>query len=498
LFLGHQGLGVAVALRTLILVPIALDYIGAELYGSWIAVMGAVSLLPLADLGINSVLVQRAAHHYGAGDSRALARDAWTGLTMVTLLAFLGGLVCYVAAPHVIPLMNIPQKHWESLTSAFRIAAVDVTLGVAVNGVGAVMIGLQRPTAHIVSLIVGQCVTVALTLRFLREGFGVVALPMGAVSASLAVLVWNAAALTQIMRRVNLGVRVRFDRSSLAGLLAVSWPMIISRLARLITVRSFGLTALFAVPAPTVAALDVTRRASNAFLDLSARLPMSVTSGLAHLDGEGKRHAFHEYARLTLKLALAMGTAGLTAVAAFNEWFVRLWTSPEFFAGNTVNLLTAWAGVFQLIEVAAASLLIAAGRFRQTALAYTLEAFLNVTLTVCLGAWRGPEGVAAAWFFSSLAALAVMLSGAQSVLGRNVTQIAAAALRSPLLYAGFIAVLAWTWAARNLEPTTWTALVTWCAVCVASTFLASALSDRPTRRFAFSLARRFLDSGGKM
>src|SRR5664279_362221 len=62
------------ALATLLALPLAVRYLGAERFGVWATITSTVVFLNLLDLGIASTLTNQVAHAYAVGDREYASR----------------------------------------------------------------------------------------------------------------------------------------------------------------------------------------------------------------------------------------------------------------------------------------------------------------------------------------------------------------------------------------------------------------------------------------
>ncbi len=131
----------------LILIPITLDYLGAETYGIWMAVTAVTSMFLWADLGLGNTLMTRLTPLVVAGrwgDARILISSAYRILGAVALAAS----PLLLAAYELVPwgrLLNAPDAN-----NAARIASVCLfafVLNIPLSLVHRVLFALQRVSA---------------------------------------------------------------------------------------------------------------------------------------------------------------------------------------------------------------------------------------------------------------------------------------------------------------------------------------------------------------
>ncbi|MDQ6988073.1 MAG: hypothetical protein Q9M25_09745, partial [Mariprofundaceae bacterium] len=66
---GYANTGISI-LHGFLLIPLYLYYLGANLYGFWLASGGMLGMLALANFGVSSMLIQRVAQAYGKNNNQ--------------------------------------------------------------------------------------------------------------------------------------------------------------------------------------------------------------------------------------------------------------------------------------------------------------------------------------------------------------------------------------------------------------------------------------------
>src|SRR5665811_302111 len=88
------------SLLTLVSLPLAVRYLGAERFGVWAKITSTVALLNLLDLGIASTLTNHVARAYALGDEPYAARCTTNALALTAAIAGVGGLAFAAVWPH--------------------------------------------------------------------------------------------------------------------------------------------------------------------------------------------------------------------------------------------------------------------------------------------------------------------------------------------------------------------------------------------------------------
>src|SRR5271157_3387537 len=183
-FVGLQGIATLNIIRNFLLVPIYLRHFGADLYGAWVAVLGMAALVQLADLGVPRMLIQRTAALHGVSDHLGLGRTAASGLVSLALvtLALLG--LLFPLAGWMTSVFGLTGPRAVLITEASRLVLLDGVLMLFVYGEAGVLLGLQKPSQAMLSLILGQLVGIVATLVLLGQGISLPALPLGMLTGT--------------------------------------------------------------------------------------------------------------------------------------------------------------------------------------------------------------------------------------------------------------------------------------------------------------------------
>lgn len=378
------------------LVPLYLSYLGADNYGSWLAVGSTVTLLKIGDLGLMSLASQRAAAYDGAGDFASLARFLAIMLLFSLGVAALIGLAGLGLASWLPRWIGVQEVFLPEFTAAIKISALDTMLTVLVGASGSLLFGLQKPGAHVLGMISGTLLSIAGTIFFLSHGWGIPALAAGSILLPLVALPVNLWGLIRVLRH------------------RISWAML--RLDAVLT-RDFFRAALFLGPAKTaetlipqadniimiklLGALDVTtlvltRKVADLFVQIIARFSASFLSGLAHLVGSREEEKYRRTVFALFALAAYSGALGFGGVLLFNRDFMTLWLGPTFFGGQLVTGLLCIYGFLKVLRFTFYHAVLARNQIRVTGVASLAEAFIQLVMGLVLAGLWGIKGIVAA------------------------------------------------------------------------------------------------------
>ena len=128
-------------------VPLTISYLGSARFGVWMTLASLISFLGFLDFGIGSSLLNEVAH-YSAHENRKRLKQVIThGLSLLTLIGFILGLVLYISARYL-PLQALFDSNANidrlELRNAAQALALMIGLSLPLVGVQRVFWGLQR------------------------------------------------------------------------------------------------------------------------------------------------------------------------------------------------------------------------------------------------------------------------------------------------------------------------------------------------------------------
>ena len=393
---------------TLLSLPLAVRYLGAERYGIWATVTTTAVWINLLDIGIANTLTNQISRAYALGDKDHAARYLTSALALSSGMAALGG---FAAA------WLIPRVDWARLLNASaKVGAAEVTHTVAV----AVALMLLALPCNLSSKVLAGYQE--LHLSNYAAGAGAVAswcgLALGVVlHVSMPVLFVMSAGCLPLANLVTLLAVVAFqkpwllphpslvERGALQELLSSGSSFFLIQVAAVVVFSSDNLIVSHYLGAFEVTPYSVTWRV----VGFVALVPSLVFPALWPAYAEA--YAKHDYAWIRRTFAMTMtGTVALNALCVsglllFGRGLIRLWAGAAA-VPNWPLLLTMclWALISGFMTVESC-LLAALNRTRAQALLSIVAAGLNVALSVIWVHRIGSLGVIAGTIVSYLVVL---------------------------------------------------------------------------------------------
>lgn len=381
-----------VLIRNLGLVPLYFHHIGNTEFGAWLATGGVMANLTVIDLGLIGVLVQQAAAAYGNRDRRRLERTLGTGFCVALILSCVIGAVGVAIAPWVVVPLKLDAGMAQRVVDSFRLVALATAFQLVVFATGGVLEALQRPLIPGILKVVGEAVSLGMTTWWVVHGWGLYGIAWGLVLRAAVMIGGNLIAYFWICWHVIL-IRLRVDWSLAITLGRLSVYQFGTQLASRFRMN-FDPYIVGWILGPEVAGFyTVTLRAHETVRMLVAQFASAMIPSLAHLFGEGHLDRLRQVVALAFKFqALTIGI-GMAGVIAFNEDFMRLWTGPERFAGQSVTVIAAVWMMAYLVGSVAYDTLFCMGRFQPLCRLAWAETILRIPLMIVLLMYVGMWGV---------------------------------------------------------------------------------------------------------
>jgi O-antigen/teichoic acid export membrane protein len=380
---------------TLLTLPLAVRYLGAERYGVWATVISVAVWANLLDLGIANSLTNVVSQAYARQDRLEAARGLSNALAVtlgaVTLMAcaffFLWRRVNWIA------VFNASPRLRPEVQATILVAALLMLAGLPLNLTGKVFAGYQELHTYNKTLAVG----VACSVLGLGAGIWLhVSMPTlfllsyGSVTAVTAgtflwLVLWHKPWLRPRLRLVS--------SSNVIDLLSTGWSFLLIQAAAIVVFSTDNLIVSHYLGAAEVTPYSVTWRVVN----LGAVLQTLVFPALWPAYAEARARGDVAWIRRTFSIVIrgtiALNLAWALFLVVFGRIGIRLWAGAA--AMPPRSLLVAMAG-WSLIAgfcTAQSCLLAALNRTRVQAVASILGAVANIVISIWLVVRLGSLGV---------------------------------------------------------------------------------------------------------
>ena len=334
---------------SLIMVRIATAYLSREEFGLWSFIFGSIGYLLLMDFGVSYAIGRMFADPIAKRDNNALSE--WV-LLSATILVVQGALIALVGIS-----IKDPVLKWFLLPENLRAQAASLWIWCLI------LQGISLPLRILPAIIYAQNRVYWVNILslfnawlnlicfwfLLRNGHGVMSYAYAGVITLATTTLGNLLIVFLPKDRVSLCV-VSFPFQHMKELFRYSSAMFIGSLAKQVSGASQVLIVTKLLGLDTAATFNVTLRFPQLGMSLLVK-PYEAFSPrwiLAWCEGrEDKvRKEFSFMFRMTI---LAFG-CGLVGGILTNPGFVRWWTRPTFFAGDTFNIWLCVSLLFSMVQ----------------------------------------------------------------------------------------------------------------------------------------------------
>jgi O-antigen/teichoic acid export membrane protein len=396
------GSGAALGARTITLaatlltVPLALTYLGAERYGMWLTISSMVALLSFADLGLGYGLLNSVTRSLATSDTTLARRQISSGFWVLAAVAF--GLA-------VVGLAVIPVVPWErvfAVTSELAVAearpAVAAFLAIFLVGLPlsvATQVRVARQEVYVVHLAaaIGSVTSIVAIVAVIAARGGVPALVVAmAAPPAVAVAVngiWlfrrNAPELAPSRRLAELGIGWLLMRSGFLFLVLQMSVVVAFATDTLVLAQIVGPDA--------VAQYGVALRLFEVPLGLVAIATTPLWPAYGEAIARGDLAWVTTTLRRSIVVAVLVSVPAASILVVFGDRISAAWVGSAVFLPLSLLLAFGLWAIQRSIGHAVSMFLNGANQIRLQAIAATVMAIANIGLSIWLTARIGVAGV---------------------------------------------------------------------------------------------------------
>lgn len=397
------------SLLTLVSLPLAVRYLGAERYGVWATVASVAVWANLLDLGVATSLTNLLSQAFARQDQKQAAR-AFSNALAVTLVA-VGIAACLFgflwSRVNWIAVFNADSSLQAEVRATVLIAAVLVLAGLPLNLAGKIFAGYQElhtynktlaagAAGSVVGLIIGIWLRVSMPTLFLLS-FGSITLV--ATATLLWLVLWHKPWLRPRLELVSL--------SDVLDLLSTGWSFLLIQAAAMVVFSTDNIIVSHYLGAAEVTPYSVTWRVVGLGTVLQALAFPALWPAYAEAQARGDVAWIRRTFAIAIRTTIALNVVWAAFLLAFGRLGIRLWAGP---AAVPPFLLLSMMAVWSVIAgfmTAQSCLLGALNRTRVQAIASAVAAMVNIALSIMLVVRIGAVGVILGTIVSYLVVLAV-------------------------------------------------------------------------------------------
>jgi O-antigen/teichoic acid export membrane protein len=383
------------SLLTLISLPLAVRYLGAERYGVWATVASVAIWVNLLDLGIANSLTNLISQAYARQDRTEAARALSNALAVTIGAVLLAAGILGFFLPHVnwIAVFNASPSLQPEVRATILVATILMLVGLPLNLAGKAFAGYQELDTYnktlaigavgsVVGLAIGIWLHVSMPTLFLLS-FGSITL-VAAVTLLWLVL-WHKPWLRPRFKLVNL--------HGALDLLSTGWSFLLIQAAALVVFSTDNIIVSHYLGASEVTPYSVTWRVVRLGAVLQVLAFPALWPAYAEAQERGDVAWIRKTYAIAMRTTIALNVVWAVFLLVFGRLGIRLWAGPD--AVPQYSLLF-WMAVWSVIAgftTAQSCLLGALNYTRVQAVASALAAIANLALSIVLVVRMGSVGV---------------------------------------------------------------------------------------------------------
>ena len=395
---------------TLVSLPLALRYLGAERFGIWVTITSTMVILNLLDFGVASTLTNHAAHAFACNDKQYAARYTTNAIALTLSIGLTAAMIFALAWSRInwMALFNVSASALRiEVSHTVAAAAALMLLGLPASLVNRLFAGYQE--VHLSNLVIAA--GAAANLLGLLLGIALqVSMPVLFVLSAGCATLCNSIALFWVLfwyKPWLLPRQALVDLSIVRELLASGSGFFLIQIAGAVVFSSDNLVVSHYLGAAQVTPYSVTWR----LVGFTAILQSLVFPALWPAYAEAYARGDYDWMRwafgFTLRATLALNLACAVTLLVIGKTAIRWWAGPAAVPSTLLLAAMALWAVICGFMTAESCLLAAVNRTREQGILSVAAAAVNLALSIVLVKYIGSVGVIAGTILSYLIVLVV-------------------------------------------------------------------------------------------
>ena len=401
-FLSDVGGMIALTIITFLAAPIILELTSQTLYGFWITTISILGYLALTDLGLGMSLTRLVAALASKGDSKKINGVINTAFFTFCGIGLVFFLIGYSFLSYIPSWFKIPKEESELVLSAYRVAIISGALALPLSVFSAVVVGFQQMAVINISKNIISIVGVGLSVFLLYSEIGLVALPLGTLFTVIASSIVSFIYAKKYSPELKLSL-LEFNKNDLKKLVSFGGYFQLNRMANTVALSSDNIVITSIMGPASVTPYAFTSKLPILFsVTLASKLPNAIFPAMTEMFANNEIVKLRQtYNRLTF-FAVRVALFGGALMFIANPKFVKLWVGVENYGGDFLNFVFVLWVIFDTIIRGTTAIVYASGDLRNFKIASSIEAVLNITISLALIGPFGLAGVALGTLISKL------------------------------------------------------------------------------------------------
>ena len=384
-----------------VVTPIVLSYLGKNDYGVWIIIGSFIGYMGLMDFGITGSVTQLIAKNNNEEDKvkiNSIVNNSFFLQIIIGVIIILIGVACSFFFPE---WFNIESDSKDIIWLVFLLAAVGYGISLPPRTLQGLIQGRQYISLAIWLEFFLFISTTLLNLLMLELGFGLLALPIGTIAIRLVSYFLFFKIAKKTFPDLELSISY-FNWKEAKGIFKVSSVWFIGGMSAVIIYSSDTMIIGSIIGTGIVTTYVLTYRLSEVFRHFIYTIGGTAMPGLGQLSGQGEVEKVKNIFFKMFPFVINTTLSAMLFLIFFNKEFVRIWVGSEFYGGDDLNTVFAFT-LFTTVIFYNFSIILSSGlNLKAIAISRSIEAALNIIISLILVHKLGLLGVALGTVIASI------------------------------------------------------------------------------------------------
>lgn len=376
LVFGYANMALAMTFGVF-MVPLYLKYIPSNIFGAWLASGNILVWLVAINPGISTVIQQQVGNLLGQKNIRELSHTISSGLLIAFIISVCAAGLGLIFSDQAIDFLRLkPNVDAVLMERAFTAAAISVGILLFSDGVTSIIHGLHSSYYVGLTSMISYLAAIGSTILFLKEGYGVLAIPYGSITRGVCLVSFN---LAYLMVKLKIEqIRFTFYLENLKKILSLFSYSFLGRLGGIITANSESVIIARYFAVDSVTPIILTKRLPQVFQGAILMVAQALFPSIAHLKGESNSKSIQDVLINVCSLVFWLLGFVITFFLLFNEKIVGLWIGSDLYAGNYFNLIICGSVFVSVVSHFFAEISAALGQIKKSGLAMVIQSVLFI------------------------------------------------------------------------------------------------------------------------
>jgi O-antigen/teichoic acid export membrane protein len=400
----------------LLLIPLFLHFLGAHLYGIWMASGGILGMLGVLNFGVGNMLIQRVANAYGQKEFSKVGAYFINGMIVYLIITFIFIIIGLLLSFFFLEILTVPSEVNSQLRGCFQIAVIAAGAGIINECLRGFAQALLRPVFSMIAIAASRILGIVITVLLLYKNAGLWAIPLGMLVTEAFILIATLIQSVTLYRELHIKAKVTIDWLIVKEYFHQGGAIFMAKLGSALSRESDPLMIAYFLRPELTTVYMLTRKAADIVFQMLAILYGASHSAFSHLVGNGNQEKITEISTKLVMIVFLLGLIGFVPYVMMNHTFVTLWVGETFVLNQTIILMIGIAFFVSSLRNVVWQLLNGYGDYQFSSRIIFIEGLVKVLLAVILLNYFGILGVPLAMVVTSILATALLSIKLQSHL----------------------------------------------------------------------------------